>query len=137
MDERKNRSTMTASTTRSTRRFSAGQAAAARGIPVYFGGSSDAAIAVAGKHADIYALWGETHAQVKETDPPRPRRRRARMAASPRFSLSLRPILAETEEAAWAKADAILEKAKALSRPARSELLINATLKQIGGQTGQ
>ena len=31
----------------------------------------------------------------------------------PRFSLSLRPILADTEEAAWAKADAILETAKA------------------------
>src|ERR1700688_2047733 len=31
-------------------------------IPIYFGGASDAAIAVAGKHADIYALWGETHA---------------------------------------------------------------------------
>jgi Coenzyme F420-dependent N5,N10-methylene tetrahydromethanopterin reductase and related flavin-dependent oxidoreductases len=27
-------------------------------IPISFGGSSDAAIAVAGKHADIYALWG-------------------------------------------------------------------------------
>jgi alkanesulfonate monooxygenase len=29
-----------------------------------------------------------------------------------RFSLSLRPVLAETEEAAWAKADAILAKAQ-------------------------
>jgi alkanesulfonate monooxygenase len=27
-------------------------------LPVYFGGSSEAAIPVAGKHADIYALWG-------------------------------------------------------------------------------
>ena len=35
-------------------------------IPIYFGGASDAAIDVAGKHADVYALWGETHAQVKE-----------------------------------------------------------------------
>ena len=35
-------------------------------IPIYFGGSSDAAIPVAGKHADIYALWGETQAQVRE-----------------------------------------------------------------------
>ncbi len=35
------------------------------GIPVYFGGASDAAIPVAGKHADIYALWGETHDQVR------------------------------------------------------------------------
>jgi alkanesulfonate monooxygenase len=36
------------------------------GIPVYFGGTSDAALEVAGRHADIYALWGETHAQVRE-----------------------------------------------------------------------
>ena len=35
-------------------------------IPIYFGGASDSAIAVAGKHADVYALWGETHAQVRE-----------------------------------------------------------------------
>ncbi len=34
-------------------------------IPIYFGGSSDEAIPVAGKHADIYALWGETQAQVR------------------------------------------------------------------------
>ncbi|MFT9447724.1 LLM class flavin-dependent oxidoreductase [Gluconobacter japonicus] len=83
-------------------------------IPVYFGGSSDEAIAVAGEQADVYALWGETYEQVRETV------FRVRAAAEKagrsnlRFSLSLRPILAETEEAAWAKADAILEKAKAL-----------------------
>ncbi|MEE7449863.1 alkanesulfonate monooxygenase, partial [Methylobacterium radiotolerans] len=35
-------------------------------IPVYFGGASPAALAVAGRHADTYALWGETHAQVAE-----------------------------------------------------------------------
>jgi len=81
-------------------------------IPVYFGGASDAAIAVAGRHADIYALWGETHDQVRELIA------RVRAAAQPygrqpRFSLSLRPILADTEDAAWAKADRILETAKA------------------------
>ncbi|MEJ5143151.1 LLM class flavin-dependent oxidoreductase [Gluconobacter albidus] len=83
-------------------------------IPVYFGGSSEEAIAVAGEQADIYALWGETYEQVRETI--------ARVRASaekagrapPRFSLSLRPILAETEAAAWAKADAILEQARQL-----------------------
>ena len=82
-------------------------------LPVYFGGSSDAAIAVAGKHADIYALWGETHAQVKETIG------RVRAAAAShgrenhiRFSLSFRPILADTEEKAWARAEAILERTK-------------------------
>ncbi len=76
-------------------------------IPVYFGGSSDAAIAVAGKHADVYALWGESYAQVRETI-TRVRASAANHGRKVRFSLSLRPILAESEEKAWARADAIL-----------------------------
>jgi alkanesulfonate monooxygenase len=82
-------------------------------IPIYFGGSSDAAIPVAGKHADIYALWGETHAQVRETV-ARVRAAAAHHGRSLRFSMSLRPVLAGTEEAAWKRADDIAEKAKAL-----------------------
>ena len=84
------------------------------GIRIYFGGASDAAIEVAGKHADTYALWGETYAQVRELTA------RVRAAAAkhgrraPRFSLSVRPIIADTEEQAWAKAEAILERATAL-----------------------
>jgi len=84
------------------------------GIPVWIAGASQAAIDVAGRHADTFALWGETHDQVREL------LGRVRAAAAknnrpqPAFSLSLRPILADTEEAAWAKADAIYEKAKAL-----------------------
>jgi alkanesulfonate monooxygenase len=80
-------------------------------IPVYFGGSSDAAIAVAGKHADVYALWGETHAQVRETI-ARVRASAANHGREVRFSVSLRPILAGTEEKAWARADAILARVK-------------------------
>jgi alkanesulfonate monooxygenase len=80
-------------------------------MPVYFGGSSDAAIAVAGKHADVYALWGETHAQVRETI-VRVRASAANHSRKVRFSLSLRPILADTEEKAWARADAILARVK-------------------------
>lgn len=84
------------------------------GIPVWIAGASQAAIDVAGRHADVFALWGETHDQVRELLS----RVRAAVAKAgrpqPAFSLSLRPILADTEEAAWAKADAILEKAKAL-----------------------
>jgi alkanesulfonate monooxygenase len=83
-------------------------------IPVYFGGASDAAIPVAGKHADIYALWGETHAQVRELT-SRVRATAARHGRSLRFSLSLRPILAETEEKAWKRADEILDQARALA----------------------
>ncbi|KAI1691201.1 luciferase-like monooxygenase domain-containing protein [Ditylenchus destructor] len=61
-------------------------------IPLYFGGASKAAIEVAGKHADVYALW-----------------------AKPMNNLSLRPILAETEELAWARADRILQQATELA----------------------
>ncbi|MFH5924395.1 LLM class flavin-dependent oxidoreductase [Roseomonas xinghualingensis] len=78
-------------------------------IPIYFGGASEAALRVAGCHADVYALWGETHAQVREIV-SRVRAEAARHGRQDdvRFSLSFRPILAETEEAAWAKAEAIL-----------------------------
>ena len=82
-------------------------------IPIYFGGSSDAAIEVAGKHADIYALWGEPLDGTRETIA------RVRAAAAKhgrqddiRFVLAFRPIVAETESAAWERADRILEKVK-------------------------
>ena len=75
-------------------------------MPIYFGGASDAAIAVAGKHADVYALWGETHAQVRELT-ARVRAAAARHGREVRFSLSLRPILAATEDEAWARAERI------------------------------
>ena len=83
------------------------------GVPVYFGGSSPAAIQVAGRHADVYALWGETYAQVAETIAA-VRAAAAPHGRSPRFSLSLRPILGRTEEEAWDKAAAILARAREL-----------------------
>ncbi|HEY2660009.1 MAG TPA: LLM class flavin-dependent oxidoreductase [Caulobacteraceae bacterium] len=86
-------------------------------IPIYFGGSSDAAIPVAGKHADIYALWGETQAQVRETI-ARVRAAAAKHGRSVRFSLSLRPVLAGTEEAAWKRADHIADRARSIREAA-------------------
>jgi alkanesulfonate monooxygenase len=84
-------------------------------IPIYFGGASPAAIRVAGKHADVYALWGESLAQVKEIISS------VRAAAAPhgrdrhiRFSLSLRPVLGRTEAEAWERADRILSAATLL-----------------------
>ncbi|MCQ4159064.1 LLM class flavin-dependent oxidoreductase [Roseomonas sp. GC11] len=85
----------------------------AEGIPVFFGGASEAALPVAGKHADVYALWGETLEQTRDLL-NRVRAAAAPHGRNPRFSLSLRPILAETEEAAWAKAEEILRRARAL-----------------------
>ena len=86
-------------------------------LPVYFGGSSDAAIPVAGKHADIYALWGETQAQVNETI-SRVRAAAARWNRSPRFSLSLRPVIADTEEGAWKRAKDIEDRTRELREKA-------------------
>ena len=76
-------------------------------IPVYFGGASDAAVRVAGKHADVYALWGETRAQVAEIT-GRVRAEAAKHGREMRFSLSFRPILGATEDEAWARAEGIL-----------------------------
>lgn len=88
-------------------------------VPIYFGGASDAAIAVAGKYADVYALWGESLAQVRDLIG------RVRAAAAQhgraehiRFSLSLRPVLGRTESDAWARAEAILARARELQEKA-------------------
>jgi alkanesulfonate monooxygenase len=80
-----------------------------RRIPIYFGGACDAAINVAGKHADVYALWGETHEQVRELT-ARVRASAAQHDRTVRFSLSLRPILAATEDEAWARAERIKQR---------------------------
>jgi alkanesulfonate monooxygenase len=81
-------------------------------VPLYFGGASSPAVAVGAKHADVYALWGEPLADVKE------RIAEVRAAAPPgrdiRFSVSTRPILAATEEKAWERAHDILERIVAL-----------------------
>jgi len=84
-------------------------------LPVFFGGSSDAAIRVAGKHADVYALFGETLDGVRETlDKVRASAAQQGRADQVRFSLSLRPILGRTEEEAWSRAQRILAEAKAI-----------------------
>jgi alkanesulfonate monooxygenase len=79
---------------------------AATGIPLYFGGASDAAVGVGAEHADVYMLWGEPVAQIAERV-ARIRAAAARHGRSVRFSLSVRPIVAGTEEAAWQRAEDI------------------------------
>jgi alkanesulfonate monooxygenase len=76
-------------------------------LPIYFGGSSEAAYRVGARHADVYALWGEplaeTAAQIAAV-----RAEAARYGRVPRFSVSFRPILGRTEELAWERARGIL-----------------------------
>ena len=82
------------------------QPATADAIPLYFGGASPAAISVGAQHADVYMLWGEPVAQIAERVAGI-RAQAARHGRTVRFSLSVRPIVAATEEAAWQRAEQI------------------------------
>src|SRR4029079_13981346 len=84
------------------------------GIRIYIGGASDAAIDVAGKHADTFALWGESYAQVRDVTSRVHNAAVRQGRPTPRFSLSVRPIIAPTEKQAWQKAEEILARAVAL-----------------------
>ena len=75
-------------------------------IPLYFGGASAAAVQVGARHADVYMLWGEPLAQVAERI-ARIRAEAARHERTVRISLSVRPIVADTEKAAWWRAEEI------------------------------
>ncbi len=100
-------------------------------IPVYFGGASDAALRVAGKHADVYMLWGESLEQTREIL-ARVRGEAAHHGRSIEFSVSFRPIIAATEEEAWAKADAILQRAR--ERQAQAGPVLAAKPQSVGAQ---
>ena len=82
-------------------------------VPIYFGGASAPALQVAGKHADVYALWGESLAQAGDLV-RRVRAEAARHGRTVEFSISFRPILGATEDEAWARADHILEETRRL-----------------------
>ncbi|MFC5753049.1 LLM class flavin-dependent oxidoreductase [Actinomadura rugatobispora] len=79
-------------------------------LPIYFGGSSADAYRVGGRHADVYALWGEPLAETAEQIASV----RASAAAHGRdpgelgISVSFRPILGRTDEEAWERAHGIL-----------------------------
>jgi alkanesulfonate monooxygenase len=81
-------------------------------IPIFFGGQSDAAVRIGSQHADVYALWGEPLADTAEHI-ARIREHAARYGRHVEFSLSTRPIIAETEDAAWQRAASILDAAQA------------------------
>jgi alkanesulfonate monooxygenase len=82
-------------------------------IRLYFGGSSQAAFRVGGKHADVFALWGEPLAETKEQiDAVNEAAKNAGRADVPGISVSFRPILGPTEELAWERAHRILEDTK-------------------------
>ncbi len=80
-------------------------------VPVFFGGISSPALGVGAKHADWYALFGESRANVSEMMATI-NQRAAEYDRQPRYQLSFRPIIADTESAAWDKAESLLTEVK-------------------------
>jgi alkanesulfonate monooxygenase len=75
--------------------------------PLFFGGSSEGALAMGAKHCDVFAMFGEPLAATAERIADF-RTRAAAFGRTPTFNMSFRPILAATEGAAWDRARRIL-----------------------------
>ncbi len=74
--------------------------------PIYFGGSSPAALPVAARHADVYLTWGEPPVQVAE------KIGKVRSLAGDReirFGVRLHTISRDTSAEAWAEAQKLLD----------------------------
>jgi alkanesulfonate monooxygenase len=74
--------------------------------PIYFGGSSPAALPVAARHADVYLTWGEPPALVAE------KIAKVRALAGDRdvrFGVRLHTISRDTSAEAWAEAQKLLD----------------------------
>jgi alkanesulfonate monooxygenase len=99
-------------------------------IPVYGGGGSDDAITTLSSRIDVFMLWGEPLAETAQF------MSRVRLAAGSNpigFSLSTRPILAETDDKAWDRARAILARLNELK--AKSQIRRNsASPENVGSQ---
>ncbi|WP_144633957.1 FMNH2-dependent alkanesulfonate monooxygenase [Bordetella genomosp. 13] len=75
--------------------------------PLYFGGSSEAAHALAAEQLDVYLTWGEppeaVRAKIEDV-----RERAERLGRKVRFGIRLHVIVRETEAQAWAAADELI-----------------------------
>lgn len=78
-----------------------------KGPPLYFGGSSDAAIDVAAEQIDTYLTWGEPPEQVAEKLAV-VRRRAEERGRTLEYGIRLHVIVRETEEEAKAAADKLI-----------------------------
>lgn len=110
--------------------------------PLYFGGSSPAALRVAAKHVDVYLQWGEPPALAAEKI-GEVRRLAAEYGRTVRFGMRFHVIARETDEEAWAAADRLIchvdddSVARARTFQARSESVGQqrmASLRKGGGR---
>ena len=76
--------------------------------PLYFGGSSSAAMDVASNHVDVYLTWGESPEKVKEKIETM-KNKAAKKGRTLRFGIRLHVIVRKTEEEAWKSAEELIE----------------------------
>ncbi|MFD6165680.1 LLM class flavin-dependent oxidoreductase [Oerskovia sp. NPDC060287] len=76
--------------------------------PIYFGGSSDAALPVAAEHADVYLTWGEPPAQAKAKI-DRVRELAAERGRTLRFGIRLHTISRDSSAEAWGVTEKFLD----------------------------
>lgn len=77
--------------------------------PLWFGGSSEAAIELAADQTEVYLTWGEPVEQVAEKI-GRVKAAAAKRGRTLRFGLRIHLIVRETAEEAWAAADRLISK---------------------------
>lgn len=110
----------------------------ARAIQVSVGGSSPEAYRIGGSLADIFGLWGEPLKETKEQiDRIYAESEKAGRAPTdrPRIWVTFRPIIAETDELAWAKAHRTLDTLKAKRAQGQGKVPADAPAPQnVGSQ---
>jgi alkanesulfonate monooxygenase len=74
---------------------------------LFFGGASDGALEMGARLCDVYAIYAEPLASTRERIKDF-RARAAAFARTPGFNVSVRPIIASSEGAAWDRANKIL-----------------------------
>jgi alkanesulfonate monooxygenase len=76
---------------------------------IYFGGSSDAALRVAARHADVYLTWGEPPPQLDQhLEKVRALADEASRERELRHGIRLHVVSRDTAEQAWAAAEALI-----------------------------
>jgi alkanesulfonate monooxygenase len=76
---------------------------------IYFGGSSDAALRVAARHADVYLTWGEPPPQLEQhLEKVRGLADQADRDRELRHGIRLHVVSRDTAEQAWAAAEALI-----------------------------
>lgn len=81
-------------------------------IPVFWGGSSELGVRFGAELADVYALGPGSVAQI-EAQVGRVKTIADSHGRSPRFSMSMRLVVAETDSAAWDRAEGLLRAVEA------------------------